>query len=222
MEWFRVLVAFGAGVLSFFSPCVLPIVPAYICFITGSSLEELTGSKQGVKSILPNAILFILGFSAVFVILGASATFLGSALFAKQRIIRIIGGIIVILFGLHISGLLNIRFLQAEKKLHLKNKPVNIPGSFLVGVAFGFGWTPCVGPILGSILILAATKETVAQGILLLSFYSLGLALPFLMVAIGIGWTLMVFSKIKRYFRVISIISGILLVTVGVWIIWGS
>lgn len=221
MEFFMVFVAFGAGLLSFFSPCILPVVPAYICFITGLSLEELTESKKGLNPILPNALLFILGFSAVFVILGASATFLGSFLFAKQRVIKLIAGIIVIFFGLHISGVFNIKFLQAEKKLHLKKKPLSFLGSFLVGIAFGFGWTPCVGPILGSILILAAAKETVLQGIMLLSFYSLGLAIPFFMVAVGIGWALRLFSKIKRYFRLISAISGILLIAIGIWVILG-
>ena len=164
---------------------------------------------------MPESLLFILGFSTVFVILGASATFLGSFLFARQKIIKIIGGLIVILFGLHISGLFNIRFLQYEGKFHLESKPVTKFGSFLVGVVFGFGWTPCVGPILGGILILAATKESLLNGVLLLSFYSLGLALPFFLLSIGLKYTLGLFSKIKRHFKLISVVSGILLIIIG-------
>ena len=222
----QILTAFGAGLLSFFSPCVLPLIPAYICFITGLSVEELSTPKEkGIekaKTILPESLLFILGFSAVFVILGASATFLGSFLFARQRIIKIIGGLIIIFFGLHVSGLLKIKFLQYEKKLHLRNKPVSKFGSFLVGVTFGFGWTPCVGPILGSILMLAATKASLTKGILLLSFYSLGLGLPFFLLSIGIEYTLGLFSKVKRHFKLISVVSGILLVAIGIGIIVSS
>lgn len=225
-ENFSILVAFGAGFLTFFSPCVLPLIPAYICFITGLSAEELTSSQgrrfENLKPILTEAILFVLGFSAVFVALGASATLLGSYLFAKQKLFRIIGGAAVILFGLHLTGLFNIRLLQYEKKIHLKGKPVHLFGSFLVGAAFGFGWTPCIGPILGSILMLAATRDTLSKGIFLLSFYSLGLAVPFLLTSIGIGWALALFSKIKGYFRLISIASGLLLIFIGVWIIIGG
>ena len=215
----HILTAFGAGLLSFFSPCVLPLIPAYVCFITGLSVKELSAPKEKnferIKNVLPESLLFILGFSMVFVILGASATFLGSFLFAKQKIIKIIGGLIVIFFGLHISGLFNIKFLQYEKKLHLKNKPVTKFGSFLVGVVFGFGWTPCVGPILGGILMLAATKDSLAKGILLLSFYSMGLGLPFFLLSMGVGYMLGLFSKVKRYFKVISVLSGVLLIIIG-------
>jgi cytochrome c-type biogenesis protein len=222
----QILTAFGAGLLSFFSPCVLPLIPAYICFITGASIEELSvpkGKNFGrVKSILPESLLFILGFSMVFVILGASATFLGSFLFAKQRIIKIIGGLIIIFFGLHISGLFNIKFLQYEKKLHFRSKPVTKFGSFLVGMVFAFGWTPCVGPILGGILMLAATKDSLFKGILLLSFYSLGLALPFFLLSVGLGYMLSLFSRVKRYFKFISVVSGILLIVIGIGIMASS
>lgn len=222
----QVLTAFGAGLLSFFSPCVLPLIPAYICFITGLSAEELSAPKekdfQKVKTILPETLLFILGFSVVFVILGASATFLGSFLFAKQRIIKIIGGLIVIFFGLHISGLLNIKFLQYEKKLHFKSKLVTKFGSFLVGMIFGFGWTPCVGPILGGILMLAATKDSLIKGIVLLSFYSLGLALPFFLLGIGVEYMLSLFSKVRRYLKPISAVSGVLLIVIGIGIMISS
>jgi len=220
---FQVLTAFGAGILSFFSPCVLPLIPVYICFITGLSAEELGTSKEKnfekTKTILIESLLFILGFSFVFVVLGASAVFLGSFLFAKLKMIKIIGGLIVIFFGVHISGLFKINFLQYEKKLYFKSKPVTKFGSFLVGMVFGFGWTPCVGPILGGILMLAATKDSLVKGVLLLSFYSLGLGLPFFLLSIGVEYALNLFSKVKRYFKLISVVSGILLVIIGIGII---
>ena len=222
----QILAAFSAGLLSFFSPCVLPLIPAYICFITGLSAEELNASEVGnskkVKTILPESLLFILGFSIIFIALGVLAAFLGSFLFAKQRIIKIIGGLIVIFFGFHVSGLFNIKFLQYEKKLHLKNKPVTRFGSFLVGMVFGFGWTPCVGPILGGILMLAADKGSMANGALLLSFYSLGLGLPFLLLSVAIEKALTLFSKVKKHFKLISRISGGLLAAIGIWIIIGA
>jgi len=161
----------------------------------------------------------VLGFSFVFVALGASITYLGNFLFANRRLIKLIGGIIIILLGLHVAGVFNIRQLQYEKKFHLKTKPASLLGSFVVGIVFAVGWTPCIGPILASILTLAATGETLNQGILLLSFFSLGLAIPFLLTSIFIGWFLGLFSKIKKHFRLISIISGGLLIAVGVWII---
>jgi len=222
----QILTAFGAGLLSFFSPCILPLVPAYICFITGLSVEELSARKEKnfgkAKTILPESLLFILGFSVVFIILGASATFLGSFLFAKLKIIKIIGGLIVIFFGLHISGLFNIKFLQYEKKLHLRSKPVTKFSSFLVGMVFAFGWTPCVGPILGSILMLAATKDDMVKGILLLSFYSLGLGLPFFLLSIGVEHMSGIFLKVKRHFNLISVVSGILLIIIGIGIMVSS
>lgn len=219
----HILTAFSAGLLSFFSPCILPLIPAYLSFITGLSTEELktSGEKEPEKtrSILPESLLFILGFSIVFIILGASATFLGSFLFAKERIIKIIGGLIVVFFGLHISGLVNIKFLQYEKKFRLRSKPLTKIGSFLLGVVFGFGWTPCVGPILGSILMLAATKESIVKGVVLLSSYSFGLGLPFFLLSIGLQHMLGLFSKAKRYFKPISAASGILLIIIGIGIV---
>ncbi len=202
---------------------MFPLIPAYVCFITGLSSEELT-SAQGIsftkkRLILGEALLFILGFSFIFVVLGASATFLGSYFTRFQKWIKIIGGIIVILFGLHISGVLRLRFLEYQKKIGLRSKPATWLGSFFIGMAFGFGWTPCVGPILGGILMLAATSNTLAKGIMLLSLYSLGLALPFFLISIGIKWTLNLFSKLKRHFRLISVLSGILLIIIGMTIL---
>ncbi len=215
--------AFGGGLLSFFSPCVLPLIPAYICFITGLSAEELRedgikGREKG-RAILTESVLFVLGFSSIFVILGASVTLVGSFFQDNRRLIEIVGGLVVILFGLHVGGLLNIRFLQYEKRMHLEKKPTKMFGSFLVGAAFGLGWSPCVGPILGGILMMASTTDSVGGGVLLLSFYSLGLALPFLLIGMGARWSLGLFSKAKRHFRKISAVSGVFLVGIGLWLI---
>jgi len=218
-------IAFGAGILSFFSPCVLPLIPSYLSFITGISVDKLqqTNKEDGiakrVKGVLWQTILFVLGFSFIFICLGASATFLGNFIFAKRNIIRILGGIIVILFGLHTAGVFNIKYLQYEKKWHLGRKPANIFGSFIIGTVFAIGWTPCIGPILGSILTYAATQDTVRQGIILLTFYSIGLALPFFLTALAITTFLNLFSKVKKYLRVISLISGLLLIIIGILII---
>ncbi|MDI6736779.1 MAG: cytochrome c biogenesis protein CcdA [bacterium] len=219
MEHISIFIAFGAGVLSFLSPCVLPLIPAYISFISGLSVDELKGAEKPLAGILTGTVLFILGFSCVFVALGASATYISGFMLAHAQILRLVLGIIVIIFGCHLLGLFNLKFLQYEKRVHLKKRPANIFGSFFIGIAFAFGWTPCIGPILGSILTLAATKETIGQGILLLSAYSLGLGLPFLLTSIAIASFLAFFSKISKYFKVISVVSGILLIGVGILII---
>ncbi|MBU4561529.1 cytochrome c biogenesis protein CcdA [bacterium] len=217
------LVAFGAGMASFLSPCILPLILAYLAFITGISIDELKDSQEKIrnlKRIFYETLLFILGFSFIFVILGASATYLGGLISSYQKILRIIGGIIVILFGLYLTGLLKIRPLQYEKRIHLKTKPTNLFGSFLIGAVFALGWSPCVGPILASILAYAATQETLSQGVLLLSIYSLGLGLPFLITALAINTFLNFFQKIRKYFKAISIASGLLLITIGLLIIF--
>lgn len=220
-----ILVAFLAGVLSFFSPCILPLIPAYICFITGLSMDELTGENsndRNTRKILSNIILFILGFSIVFIVLGASATFLGNIIIKNQKILRIIGGIVIIAFGLHIAGLFKIKYLEYEKKIHLRNKPIlGGFGSLIVGMTFAIGWTPCIGPILGSILTFAATKNTLSRGILLLSSYSLGLALPFLITGLAVNRILKLFTKVKKYIQIISVLSGVLLIIIGILVLSG-
>lgn len=228
MEHISIFIAFLAGLLSFLSPCVLPLIPGYISFICGLSIDEISSSctteSKGINNmigILLSTGLFILGFSFVFVALGASVTYISSFLFAYKNIIQIILGIIVLAFGIHLTGLFSVKFLQYEKRFHINKKPVNILSSFLIGVAFAFGWTPCIGPILGSILGLASTKETVSDGIILLSFYSLGLAIPFILTSITIGSFFAFFNKAKRYFKAISVISGILLIGVGIYMIIG-
>ena len=220
-----VLVAFLAGLLSFFSPCILPLIPVYLCFITGLSINELKKveeNKERTKKILKDISLFILGFSIVFVTLGASASSIGELIVKSQKILETIGGIVILTFGLHIIGLFEIKFLEYEKRIHLKNKPMLFGfGSLLIGMTFAVGWTPCIGPILGSILTLAATKKTLSQGVLLLSGYSLGLALPFLLAGLAVNSILKLFAKLGKYLRVISLSTGAVLIVVGILVLFG-
>ena len=220
-----IFAAFGLGVLSFISPCILPLIPAYISFITGLSLSELQQSEttgrvaKNLRKMLWQTALFILGFSFVFVSLGATASYLGETISANERIIRIVGGVVIILLGLHVAGVFTVKFLQYEKKGHLGSKPATIFGSFIVGIVFAIGWTPCVGPALAAMLGLAAVKKTLAQGVVLLSAYSLGLGLPFLLTAAAMNTFLNLFTKVRRHFRTISMMSGLLLVIIGILII---
>ena len=214
------LVAFGAGILTFVSPCVLPLMPAYICYITGLSLEELkTGDKNSLHYIVLNTLFFIIGFTIVFTLLGASATFFGSIIVSHKDILRWIGGILIIVFGLHIAGVSPIKFLYKEKSLSIKKKPAGFIGSFFVGITFAIAWTPCVGPILSSILIFASTQETIKKGIFLLIAYSLGLGVPLLITSLAINQFFKLFNKIKRYFKIIEIAGGIILIIMGIFII---
>lgn len=227
MKEVSIIIAFGAGVLSFFSPCILPLLPIYISFITGLSVDQLKQSnskdlQRSSKRIFFETLLFILGFSVVFISMGASAAYLGNLIFANRKWIELIGGAIIILFGMHICGIFKIRHLEYEKKFHLSKKPAVFIGSFIIGVVFALGWTPCVGPILGSILALAATKKTLTEGTLLLSVYSLGLGIPFLLVSLGIGRLVGFLSKVKKVFNLITRGTGILLIVIGVGIILKS
>jgi cytochrome c-type biogenesis protein len=218
--------AFLAGLLSFLSPCVLPLVPVYISFISGVSLEDLQQAERRavLQKTIVAAFTFILGFSIIFVLLGATATTLGKFLLSKFYLISKIAGVVVIILGLHFLGLFekSLQFLNYEKRFHLKTIRVGILSSFVVGIAFAFGWTPCVGPILGPILFLAGGQDSVGQGILLLSVYSLGLGIPFLLTAIATHTFLNVFDKIKRHFRILQIISGVFLIIIGVMIVTGK
>ncbi|MSQ45941.1 MAG: cytochrome c biogenesis protein CcdA [Ignavibacteria bacterium] len=211
--------AFIFGLLSFISPCVLPIVPGYISFISGVSLDEMKEhSSSGLKKMLMNSILFVLGFSLVFVLMGAGATTFGNFLLEQKSILSLVGGALIIIFGIHMTGLFRISALNYEKRFHMQNKSFGLFGSFLVGLAFAFGWTPCIGPILATILAIASQQESVNQGILLLSFYSLGLGIPFIITAISINLFFNFFNKVKKYFHLIEVIGGILLITVGILI----
>ncbi len=217
--------AFAAGLLSFLSPCVLPLLPSYVAFITGLSFEELTFDHPRNKLrrlILVHSLLFVLGFSTLFTILGASATLLGQFLAVHRDTIRIAGGILIILFGLFMSGVFSFGFLQREKKFHLRNKPLGYLGSFLVGVTFAAGWTPCVGPILSSILLYASTAEDMRSGILLLLLYSLGLGLPFLACSLALNTFLATFRKARGYIGVFTKVGGFLLILVGVLLLTNS
>ena len=227
MEKISLFIAFGAGILSFFSPCILPLIPAYISFITGLSLDELRmpGDKrnnvENLQKILRQTIFFVLGFSFVFVALGATASYLGDIISQYEKMIRIVGGSVIIFLGLHVTGIFNIKQLEYEKKLHLSSKPANVFGAFVVGMVFAVGWTPCVGPALAAILGLAGTQKTVGKGIMLLSAYSIGLGVPFVLTALAMNTFLNLFSKIRRYIKAISIVTGFLLIGVGILIIIG-
>jgi len=219
------MIAFSAGFLSFISPCVLPLVPSYVSYITGLSLDDLCSAenKRRTREIaIKNSLMFIMGFSSIFMLLGASTTYLGQFFLAKQDIIRQIGGVLIIFFGLYIMGLFKLLFLARDTRFHFKNKPAGYLGSYFIGVAFGAGWTPCVGPILGSILIYASTSGSVSTGVELLGVYSLGLGLPLLLAAVGVQSFLFYFKKTARYMSWISRASGAFLVVVGVMIFTNS
>ena len=211
----ELLIAFGAGLISFLSPCVLPLIPGYISFISGASLNELLAKKK--INLIP-LILFSLGFSFVFIIFGATASFLGQILLQNSQTLRIFAGLVIIVFSLQLLGILNISFLNFEKKMYTK-KNSNIWFSFVVGMAFGFGWTPCIGPILGSILALASTEETIFRAIILLSFYSLGLAIPFILSGYLMQRFLMFSKNFKKKINLVSKIGGFILLITGVLIL---
>ncbi|MFH1006355.1 MAG: cytochrome c biogenesis protein CcdA [Candidatus Latescibacterota bacterium] len=224
MEPVSLFPAFLAGLGSFFSPCVLPLVPAYLSFVSGMSLDQLQGGEHQralIRGVSANALFFVLGFSLIFILLGASATLVGHFLLSRMAVLTKVAGVLLVIFGLHIAGALRIPFLHYEKRLHLRTKPVGLIGSFLVGMAFAFGWSPCIGPFLAAILTYAATRETMGQGIALLGAYSIGLGIPFLVTAVAVNAFLSAFARIKRYFRIIEIVSGALLILVGLLIFTG-
>ena len=212
---FEYLIAFGAGLISFLSPCVLPLIPGYISYISGQSLQEILNKKE--INFFP-LILFCLGFSTVFVILGASASFLGQTLLQNSEILRIAAGIIIIIFSLQLIGIINIPYLNFEKRFDAKESR-NILFPYVIGVAFGFGWTPCIGPILGSILALASIEETLSRAIILLISYSLGLAIPFVLSGYLIQRFLLFSKNFKKNINLISKIGGITLLVTGILIL---
>jgi len=217
-ESLTIWVAMGAGMLSFLSPCVLPIFPSFLSFVTGLSFGELSGSvadPRTRRAIVLNSLCFILGFSLVFMSLGASFSLLGRMLFDYQVILRKVGGALVVLFGLYIAGLLKLPLLTRDVRLELKDRPAGYLGAFVVGLTFAAGWTPCVGPILGSILVYASTAKTAAMGVLMLGAYSLGLAIPFLLSALALNRFLALFDRFKRLMPAVNMASGLFLVLVG-------
>lgn len=217
------VVALTAGLFSFLSPCVLPLVPSYLSFVAGMSLQELKSGQtaRARRAIVLNALLFILGFSVVFITLGASFTLLGQLLLGSIGLVRKLGGILIIVFGLNIAGILKLPFLMRERRLHIENRPAGSLGSVLVGVAFGAGWTPCIGPILGSILTLAGTSATGGRGVTLLGVYSLGLGVPFLLSALALDRFSRFFQRFQPYMRWVEVGSGLFLVLIGVLLFSG-
>lgn len=212
-------IALAAGFLSFLSPCVLPLLPSYLSFITGVSLEELIqrGKDSRMSKItIINSLIFIFGFSLVFVLLGTSVSLVGNILFRYQIWITRIGGIFIIIFGLHLTGVLNLSLLQRDKRIHLGRRPLGYLGSFLAGIVFAAGWSPCIGPILGAILFYAASQNSVLLGISLLAVYSLGLAIPFFLSSLALQIFLEYYAKLRKHLRLVSLISGGLLIAVGV------
>jgi cytochrome c-type biogenesis protein len=211
--------AFLAGVLSFLSPCVLPLVPSYVSFITGISFKDLTvgSDRKRIRYLtMTNSMAFIAGFSTIFIVLGISSSAVGKFLFQYVDLIRFVGGILVIIFGLFIAGFLKLDFLMKDKKFHLSGKPAGYIGTFIVGMTFAAGWTPCIGPMLGTILVYAGSKGSALYGFQLLGVYSLGLAVPFFVSALAINVFLSYSPKIAKFMRVIMIASGLLLIIFGI------
>jgi len=206
-------IAFGAGLLSFLSPCVLPLIPSYVTFITGLSLEDVQKARRAA---LIHSLLFVLGFTLIFLALGATATALGQLLGYQRVWITRVGGVLIIVFGLYMLGVFNISLFSQERRIHIANKPIGYLGTLLVGIAFGAGWTPCIGPILGSILTYAASSADLSRGIWLLLAYSLGLAVPFLLSAIAVERFLDFFSRMKRQMGWITRTSGVLMIAIGI------
>ena len=211
----ELMISFGAGLISFLSPCVLPLIPGYISYISGQSLQEIINSKKINPFPL---ILFCLGFSTVFIIFGASASLLGQLFLQNSEVLRVIAGIIIVIFSLQLIGIINISYLNFEKRFDAKES-TNILFPYIIGLAFGFGWTPCIGPILGSILALASIEETLTRAILLLIFYSLGLAIPFVLSGYLIQRFLLFSKNFKRNINLISKSGGVILLVTGVLIL---
>lgn len=214
------LVAFTTGVASFLSPCILPLVPSFIAYITGVSYNDLKDeSKHLTKKVLSHTILFVIGFSIVFMLMGLTATAIGGVLFQHQKLIRYAGGALIILFGLMIAGVIKIGFMEKDHHLNVHTKKATYLGSFIVGVTFAAAWTPCVGPILGSILAIASTKESVGEGARLLAFYSAGIGVPFILTALAINTFLKFFNKFKNVMGYVNKAAGWLLVLIGVLVV---
>ena len=212
----KCFLAFGAGFISFLSPCVLPLIPGYISYISGESLGDIV-EKQ--KKVILKTILFSFGFSLVFISFGATASFIGNILLENSNTLRIIAGVIIIIFSLQLIGILNLNFLNQEKRFQTKNYSNNLFFPVLVGAAFGFGWTPCIGPVLGSILTLAAVESSIGKGILLLSFYSLGLAIPFILSGYGISKFLAFSKNFRKNIKIVSVTGGVILLITGILIL---
>ncbi len=217
---FALVISFSAGLVSFVSPCVLPLVPSYLSFVTGMSLEDLqTGVDR--RNTMVHATLFVLGFSAVFIVMGATASFLGQFVKQNESLIARVGGAIIVVFGLHLMGLFRLAPLLRERRIHLQDKPAGHIGTLAVGMAFGAGWTPCLGPVLGGILTFAGISENLGGGVGMLTAYSSGLAVPFLVSAITIERFLAAFQRFRRFLPAIQFTSGLVMVVLGLLLITG-
>jgi len=214
--------AFVAGILSFISPCVLPIVPGYLSFISGVNVAELKDGERPAglaRRVGLTSLAFVLGFSSVFVALGAAATMVGYTLQRYKRELAMVGGVVIIVLGLHTAGILPIKWLLYEKRAEVKSRPLGLLGAYVVGVAFAFGWTPCIGPILGAILLFASQQDTVGQGVLLLAAYSAGLGIPFVLSGLAINGFFSAFGRLRRHMRAVEYVAGALLVGVGLLLV---
>jgi cytochrome c-type biogenesis protein len=222
LDQVTLLTAFVAGFLSFISPCVLPLIPGYLSFVSGLTLDEMragaAGDASARRQVLVASTAFVLGFSMVFIALGASASAVGDFLMSRLPLLGKIAGVLIIIFGLHTMGVFRLRFLETEKRIQTSRKPVGLIGAFLVGIAFAFGWTPCIGPILGGILAIAGSRESIGEGVRLLAIYSLGLGIPFLLTALAVDRFFAATARIRRYYHAIEVTSGALLVAIGVLI----
>jgi cytochrome c-type biogenesis protein len=216
------LAAFFAGILSFLSPCVLPLVPGYVSLISGASVETLqTADRKLLRTVMLNSLCFIVGFSVVFISLGAVATGLGQLTQRYHRELAVIAGVIIVVFGLHLTGLFKIKALYADKRLHDVKGGASPLGSFFIGFAFAFGWTPCIGPILAGILLLAGSQDTVLKGFVLLAVYSAGLAVPFLLTSLAVNRFLAFYARFRRHLHAVEVFSGVLLIVFGLLIALG-
>jgi len=231
LKYYKEFIVFGetitypaalfAGLLSFFSPCILPLIPAYFSFITGLSLDELTENKKETRQkVILSTLVYVAGFSFIFILFGASASFLGGVANQYAWVVRYIGGTIIVVFGLHLLAIINIKGFNFEKRIHVKKKPFHLLGTFVIGMAFGAGWSPCIGPMLGSILIVAGSQDTVLKGVFLLAVYSAGLAIPFLIMSFFINSILEIMKRTTKFIGIINKISGILLITLGLLLIF--
>ncbi len=211
--------AFGAGALSFLSPCVLPLIPAYLCFLGGVGLDQLDGARRSVRT---SALAFVLGFSLVFIGMGAGASALNRLILDNMETLSVAAGLVIIVFGLHYMGVLRIAFLNFEKRVHVQSRPAGLFGAFVLGLAFAFGWTPCVGPILATILMVAASGNSVGYGVSLLAAYAAGLGIPFLLAALAARPFLAFLSRFRRHMRMVELAIGSLLIVTGLLILTGS
>ena len=219
---YSIFFSFFAGILSFFSPCILPLIPVYFSYITGYTINELEKNEISYVKVFLTSLFFVLGFTTVFISLGASSTFIGKIISEKREILRIIGGIFLIFFGLHLTGILKIKKLYYEKRLKIKNVKMDYLGAYILGIGFSAGWTPCAGPVLSSILILSSMQQTIKKGIILLFFYSLGMGVPFIIISLLIKKIFIILNKVKNFYRAIEIILGSLLIILGLLLLFNK